>query len=115
MDKAVHNFQIIRHAGQLDTATLPDKKTVVKRQNKIWVGEYGRFISVINDDVHFIYEIPDRLAKEFPGPIHRCTCGSMAVITGPSGYNWGQDDTVLYFVCHHHMTFGVHLGMSKWI
>lgn len=115
MDKAVHNFQIIRHVGELNTAMLPDGKTMVKRLSHIYVPEHQRLYKVINDDVHFIYEIPKSVEHLFPGPIHRCTCGSYAVLTGPSGYNWGQDDTVLYFACYFHMTFGVHQGMSKWI
>jgi len=110
-------FQIIRHRSNRDVAVLPDGVTEVHKVDKFWIAEYGGFIPATRyDDGHFIYEIPERLAQRFPGSIYRCTCGSPGIVTGNSGYLYGQSAQGLMFVCQAHSTNGKHVtGGDRWI
>jgi hypothetical protein len=112
------NIVILRHRGVPGVGTLPDG-TKVYKTSRIWIPEYGRFIPCADygeTDGHFIYEIPEKLAKRFPGPIYRCSCGSMAVISGWEGYEYGASPAGLMFICQEHATTQRHAtGGSRWI
>lgn len=109
------NFNIIRHRGVLNKAQLPDG-TWVERMDKIFIPEVGRFIPCAAYDDHFIYEIPQKLAKMYPGPSYKCTCGAAAGWTGPSGYILDASAQGLMFVCLIHAQTGLHAtGGARWI
>ena len=115
MDKPISNFNIIRHRGMLNKAQLPDG-TWVERMDKIFVPEMGVFLPVVDDPDHFIYEIPKKLIHLYPGPAYKCTCGSIGVFFGPSGYSWGASPQGLMFGCLVHMQTGHHAtGGTRWI
>jgi hypothetical protein len=103
-------FNIIRQRGTPDRGQLPDGRPVYALK-KIWFDQVGRFVPVAPYSDHFIYEVP----ADVKGPRWRCSCGSMAVASGFSSYESMASAQGLLFVCHHHSTFGVHLGGSKWV
>lgn len=74
-------MDIIKHAGQVNQATLADG-TIVHRQPVLFVDSDGWYAMVecAPYDNHFIYENPDT-RKGAPG--YMCTCGSPAVVTPP--------------------------------
>ena len=105
------SITIIRHRGQPDKGQLPDKRWVTKL-DKIWSPEWGGFIPCAPYSDHFIYEAP----KDLIGSKWRCSCGSMAVIVGNSGYIHDASPQGKMVVCHHHATYGIHAtGGSKWL
>lgn len=113
--KQYHSFTVIRHRGTPKQAQLPNG-TWVYRQNEIFVPELGQSIKQIDDDQHFIYEIPKKLVHLYPGPAYKCTCGGLGIYFGPSGYNWGASNQGLMFGCYIHMTTGQHAtGGSQWV
>ncbi len=116
MNQKINNFNIIRQRGQLNRAQLPDG-TWVERTEKLWVDEYGTFIKVLYDDVHFIYQIPDHILKSgYEGPIYKCTCGSAAIVVGMSGYVFGASPQGLVFTCQLLTEFQKHSDIgAKWI
>lgn len=73
-------MNIIKHAGTVKTATLPDG-TTVHRQERIFVEEWGAFVACAPYSDHFVYINPDT-REGSPG--HLCTCGAVAVVTPPS-------------------------------
>lgn len=103
-------FEIIRHYGKHDEGHLPDG-TKVYGQSRIWFDEVNRYVPVAPYDDHFIYEVPDRII----GPKWRCSCGSVAVCSGYSGYKDSASQQGLLFVCLEHANTGLHLGGSKWL
>lgn len=108
-------FNIIRHYGQPDRLQLPGGEWVFK-QDKFFILEYGGFVPVAPYSDHFLYAIPDKLAKKYPGPVYRCSCGSIGIVTGPSGYVWDASPQGKMFVCMNHATYGVHAtGGTRWI
>lgn len=117
-DYKAKNIVILKRRGVPGVGTLPDG-TKVYKTDKFWVPEYSRFISCTDygeTDGHFIYEIPEKLAKRFPGPVYRCSCGSMAVISGWTAYEYGASPSGLMFICQEHATTGQHAtGGSRWI
>jgi hypothetical protein len=112
------NIVVLKHRGKPGEGTLPDG-TKVYKTDKIWVPEYEKFIPCIDyGDVegHFIFEIPEKLAKRFPGPVYRCTCGAIAVVAGWSAYEYGGSPAGLMFLCERHATTQQHAtGGSRWI
>ena len=88
-------FEIIKHAGDPKKATLPNG-TVVRREEELFVPEWGVFVPCAPYDNHFVYHNPT------PGQsAYMCTCGSVAVITPPDGRNG-------MFVCLFDATYGNH-------
>jgi len=87
---------VVKHLGEPKEArTL--KGTIVHRQDKLWVDQWGRFVPCAPYDDHFLYESPDKT----PGsPTFMCTCGSAAIIVGA-----GKAEM---FVCMMHVTTGKH-------
>lgn len=110
--KELPRFTIIRHRGQQNKATLPDG-TEVERQDKLFVPEWGRLIPCADYSEHFIYAMPPKIKN---APSYACSCGSPAVIVGPSGYVLDTSAQGLMFVCLIHATTGGHSNLqSKWI
>lgn len=70
-------MNIIKHAGEVKAATLPDG-TIVERQEWVFVEPLGRMIACAPYDNHFVFENPD---KRTGTPGFLCTCGSVAVVT----------------------------------
>ena len=112
------NIVILKHRGIPGVGTLPDG-TKVYKTNKFWIPEYERFIPCIDyGDVegHFVYEIPAKLAKRFPGPVYRCSCGSSAGVIGWDTYKYGGSPNGLMMACLAHATDGQHAtGGTRWI
>jgi hypothetical protein len=104
-------FQIIRHRGIQNRGQLADR-TWVYGQDKFFIQEWGRFVPVAPYDDHFIYEVTNVKDK---GSSFRCSCGSVAVISGYSAYLNDASQQGLLILCHVHASTGVHLGGSKWI
>ena len=103
------DFKIIRHYGDPTEAEMDGYK--IYRQKSIFVKEYNRFIPCAPYDNHFIFEEP---TGKFGRPSFMCTCGSMAVVVGFSGYEKDASSPEgLMFICHNHGTFGVHADRSK--
>ena len=75
-------MEIIKHAGQQNSATLLDG-TVVYRQEKLFVEDWGAMVLCAPYDDHFIYENPDT-QKGSPG--YMCTCGAVAVVAPPNRF-----------------------------
>jgi len=96
------SFNIITHRGDAKkTKTL--KGEPVKREEKLFVPEWGAFVKCTPYDNHFIYytNSPNQSA-------YMCTCGSAAAVAPPNSTGM--------FVCLHHATYGVHAtGEKKWI
>ena len=111
-EKAVHSFQIIRRAGEVNKAQLPDG-TWVERSEKLFVPELGGFLPCASYDNHFIYEIPKKVAHLYPGSWYMCTCGSMAVYAGLSGYVHDASPQGKMFLCFRHSNTGKHADGSK--
>ena len=115
-EKKYETFNIIRFRGTPKSATL-QKGEKVYRVEKIYAPGFADQVGPNHDlwfpctdyTGHFIYEAPD----SYMGPKHRCTCGSMSVLTGPSGYSWGASNTNLMFVCHAHVSTGRHADGSS--
>lgn len=104
-------FNIIRYRGQPTRAMVDG--IWVDRLEHIFVPEYGGFVVCASYDDHFIFEHPDKKVK---GPTYQCTCGSAAVITGPSGYVLDASPQGKMFVCLLHANTGLHAtGGTKWI
>lgn len=110
--KVIH---MIRHRGMPNKAQLPDG-TWVERQEGLFVPEKQGFIRCAPYDDHFIYEIPKHVLNFYPGPIYRCTCGSLAIFAGNNGYLLDASPQGLMFLCHLHATTGKHAtGGDRWI
>lgn len=114
-------FQIIRRRGMPMYAYLPDGTRVERSMSdtgfeQIFVMELQGFVRCASYSDHFIYEIPPRLSRQYPGASYRCTCGSPAVYTGPSGYILDASPQGKLFVCQIHATTGQHAtGGSRWV
>ena len=90
-------FEIIKHRGRVNKARLPESATIVQRQERIFVEEWGQFVPCAPYDEHFIYENPDKT----PGKSSfMCTCGAAAIVVSPF--------KVYLFVCLNHATYGFH-------
>lgn len=89
---------VIRHLGEpREARTL--RGTIVTRQDKLWVDDWGTFVSCAPYDDHFLYLSPDKT----PGsPTFMCTCGSAAVVINPMGSGH-------MFVCLMHASMGKHV------
>lgn len=115
VDKKETPFYIIHHRGQPNRAQLPDG-TWVERQISIFVQEFGGLVMCAPYDDHFIYEIPKSVIRLYPGPAHRCTCGSHAIFSGPSGYLLDASPSGKMFLCAAHANTGRHAnGGQRWI
>lgn len=102
---------VIRHYGTPDKAQLPDG-TWVERQDKLWIPEWGRFITCAPYDDHFLFQVP----VKYKGSSIQCSCGSISVISGLSGYVLDASAQGLLALCWHHATYGYHAtGGSRWI
>ena len=73
-------MNVIKHAGEVRTATLPDG-TTVHREERLFVEEWGAFVACAPYQDHFVYLNPD---TRDGSPGYLCTCGSVAVVTPPS-------------------------------
>lgn len=89
-------FNIIQHAGTPQKALLPDGKTYVYRQEKLFIMEFRAFVVCAPYDDHFIYEMPPHII----GSTYMCTCGSAAVVAPP--------DPQGLLVCMFHVDHGYH-------
>lgn len=109
----MNTFNIIRHYNSPNMGEY--RGMIVRRQEKIFVPEYGGFIMCVPDSEHFIFEVPVHMKDS----AFRCTCGSVAVITGYGAYApSGSPSSTggLMLVCLNHTTFGQHAtGGSRWI
>jgi hypothetical protein len=102
---------ILRKAGDTNSGTLPDGRKVYRKE-KIYIPEYGKEIPCAGYDDHFIYEAPVDLV----GSTFRCSCGSIAVISGYSAYAYGASPSGLMLICQEHALTQQHLtGGSRWI
>lgn len=90
----MNRFNIIQHAGTPQKALLPDGKTYVYRQEKLFIPEWGAFVLCAPYDDHFIYE------TNAVGSAYMCTCGSTAVVAPP--------DPSGLLVCKFHADEGYH-------
>lgn len=113
--KKYHTFNIIKHHGTPKAAVLQGGERV-HMQEKIYAPELVQdrrvqdgFFKCTDYGNHFIYKAP----QSYIGPKYRCTCGSMAVLTGPSGYSFGSSQTKLMFVCQTHSMFLKHADGSS--
>ena len=105
------HITVIRHRGTPNKATLPGGE-VVTRQEKLWVSEWEGFVVCAGYDDHFLYVSPGK----YLGSSLMCTCGSAAVITGPSGYVLDASPQGKMIVCLVHAQTGIHsTGGSKWV
>ena len=103
-------FNIIRHRGQPNKAQLEDG-TWIERLDKVLVPEWGGFVNVAQYDNHFLFE-----QHRYLGASYRCTCGSVGIFTGVSGYLHDASPQGKMLVCMAHSTNGVHqTGESRWI
>ena len=110
-DKSIHSFNIIRHRGQPNTATTWFGLEI-HRQEKMWSPQHERFVPCANYDDHFLFEVP---AKYKNMPAFQCTCGSVAVVVGMSGYILDASAQGLMWVCLVHANSGLHAtGGTKW-
>lgn len=73
-------MNIIKHPGEVKTATLADG-TIVHRQGRLFVAEWDAFVVCAPYQDHFVFENPDT-RNGSPGFV--CTCGAVAVVTPPS-------------------------------
>jgi len=103
-------FNIIRHYGQKNEAMLPDG-TKVYRKDQIYVPEWNGFVPCAQYDDHFIFEVP----KKFKVSSFLCSCGSIAVAAGVSGYQLDASPQGKLLICYYHSIYGYHAGGSKWI
>ena len=111
-DKSIHSFNIIRYRGQPNKATTRFGLEVMRRQ-KLWSPLHERLIQCAPYDDHFIFEVPARYKNE---PAFQCTCGSVAVVTGMSGYEQDASPQGLMWVCLLHAQTGLHAtGGTTWI
>ena len=103
-------MQIIRAHNTPNKVTLVDGTEIFNdKSNKIWIPEYGTFISCVEYGNHFIFEVPKRLK----GASYLCSCGSPAVIVGAKAYaHLGSSQDAL-FVCQHHTTHNRHADGSS--
>lgn len=94
-------FNIIKHAGQPNTAEFEGVK--VTRQEHIFVidPQLGGLIPCAPYDDHFVFEVPRSRARQGQSS-YMCTCGSAAVIANPEGAKGRM------FVCLFHGTYGYH-------
>lgn len=97
-------FHIIKHLNSPQEATLVGGKKVY-RQESIFIKEWqgGTLVKTAPYDNHFIFT-----TKKIRMPFLQCTCGSMAVITGFSGYEKDASKQGQMIVCLSHATFGRH-------
>lgn len=95
-EKKPPQFHIINHKGEPQQAQTA-QNVKIKRQEKLFVPEWGAFVMCTPYDDHFIYENPD---KSKGSPAYMCTCGAVAVVAppGPTGF----------FVCMFHAQNGYH-------
>jgi hypothetical protein len=104
-------FSIIRHRGIQNRGQLPDG-TWVYGMDKIFVEEWGGFVSVAPYDSHFIYKMPDSIL----GSTYVCSCGSPSIVVGLSGYVHDASPQGKLFVCMEHSNTGRHLkGGVRWV
>lgn len=109
MDKKT--FNIIRYRGQPNRAKVLEKW--IERKEQLFVIEYGAFIPCASYDDHFLFENP---YPQEHTPVYQCTCGSIAVVVGLSGYVGDASPQGKMFVCLVHAQTGLHAtGGSRWI
>lgn len=85
-DQKPKHFNIIRYAGERDTAVTSDGITV-HRQKKVWLEdkENSRWVACAPDDDHFVFIDP--LWTKIPGRwFAYCSCGSPAILVGSNQY-----------------------------
>lgn len=93
--KTFHIIQPQAVGDAKETTTLKGVKVV--REEKLFIEEWGAFVTCAPYDDHFIYLNPDISAGS---PAYMCTCGSTAGVVppGPTGM----------FVCLFHAENGYH-------
>ena len=95
--KVIQPFNIVRWLGEpKQTRTLKGKQ--VRREEKLFVPEWGAFVPCAPYDDHFVYLNPDTSAGS---PSYMCTCGSAAVVVN-------HESAARLFVCYIHASTGKH-------
>lgn len=112
------NFTIIKHRGDLTSATTADGEKVY-RKDKIYFEGHG-FIKCASYDNHFVFDDP--MAQKKKGRwTPMCSCGSPAVIVGYNAYIKDSSPTTRdessipgeLIVCYLHVTTGKHVDGSN--
>lgn len=112
-DSPKYSFAIIKHRNSLYEATTADGYRV-RREEKLFMKEFGRFVACASYDNHFVY-----LDPAFDIVIGRwmagCSCGSLAVIAGANVYKKdaspSSEGTIPgeLLVCYMHASTGKHV------
>lgn len=102
-------FNIIMNFNSPNKATTVDGYDV-ERQEKLWIPEWGAFVTCASYDNHFVFEHPNKKRK---GTIYLCTCGSAAIVPGYSGYKGDSSNVGALFVCLLHSASGKHADGSN--
>jgi hypothetical protein len=111
VEKKPTPFYVVRHRGTPSKAQLPDG-VWIERQDKIWIPEWGGFVMCAPYSDHFLYQLPEK----YLGSALMCTCGSIAVVTGLSGYVLDASPQGKLLVCKFHADKGIHAtGGSTWV
>jgi hypothetical protein len=110
MDKSTTTFpcfNIIHHAGQVNSATTLDNVRV-HRENSLVIQNDDETLEDIKcapDPDHFVYEEPTGKANR---PSYLCTCGAAAVIVDKRTHAKFSSLPGRMFICMTYMTTGKH-------
>lgn len=102
-------FTILHFRGDRNSA-ITDEGKVVKRQEQLFVPEYGHFVPCMPYITHFIFE-----EKRKGYCSYQCTCSAPGVVIGHQQYknDLAATPTGELFVCLHHAQMGFHKDGSK--
>lgn len=92
-------MEIIHHRGEVQKADF--EGITVKREEKLFVPEWGYFVPTAPYEEHFIFETP-AARKRIGLSEYLCTCGAPAIVVSPEG-GVGR-----LFACLVHATYGYH-------
>lgn len=84
-DKSVHSFSIIKHFNSLNDAVTLDGYTV-RREEKLFFSQIGRFVLCASYDTHFLYIDPLFIKGVVGRWSPMCTCGSAGALVGYNVY-----------------------------
>lgn len=98
----------VRAVGDAKRATLHDK-TVVERQDSIYVEGYG-LVKTAPTELHFVYATPVTMK----GWSYYCTCGSIAGIVGYGAYSKlaSPTSTGMILACIRHLSTKNNVGIG---
>lgn len=106
-------IKVVRHAGDLKSAYLPEDGTTVNRQEKVAIEDMGLVVCAPYDG-HFVYRhVYKKKGKVVRGWTLWCTCSSPAVVTGYDGYSKDASMGAPMLVCYHHATYNRHADGSS--